>query len=125
MKNTRWLDRSQPQTLYIAVIVSYIDVIFTVLNMFSGTQGLPFVFVLFIFIVPLLQGVAAFGIANHNLKMWFLAVGLSLLNFVLIFYIYAIYAFFAVDILGLIVDIAMVILLIHPMSRTYVKIWFR
>ncbi len=125
MKNTRWLDRSQPQTLYIAVIVSYIDVVFTVLNMFSGTQGLPFVFVLFIFIVPLLQGVAAFGIANHNLKMWFLAVGLSLLNFVLIFYIYAIYSFFAVDILGLIVDIAMVILLIHPMSRTYVKIWFR
>ncbi len=125
MKNTRWLDRSQPQTLYISVIIAYIDVVFTVLDMFSGTQGLPFVFILFIFIVPLLQGVAAFGIANNNLKMWLLAVALSILNFVLIFYIYAIYSFFPVGVLTLIVDIAMLILLIHPMSRTYVKIWFR
>ncbi len=125
MNNSRWLDRSQPQTLYIAVIISYINVVFTILDLFGGTAGLPFVFILLWFIVPLLQGVSAFGIANSNLKMWFVAVALSVLSLFLIFYIYIIYSFFAVGLLGLIIDISMTILLLHPMSRSYVKIWFR
>ena len=111
MRQYRFLNQAQPQTLYIATLFCYIDAVFSLLGGAIITAPLLFF--------------GGFGVANE--KKWGYAVavvgavlqvgllilvgGADVLNFPLI--------------LNLIFDGALVALLLHPESRGYQRIWFK
>ena len=64
MNERRFLNRSQPQTLYMAVILCYIDVVF---NLLGGLPGL--------ILIGFVLAAGAYGIANEKKWGYSLAVG--------------------------------------------------
>ena len=115
MNERRFLNRSQPQTLYIAVILCYIDL---VRNLLGGTSGLV--------LAGFALAAGGFGIANEKKWGYSLAVGAALLQVLLLFQAWGSSTLTALSpLLDLIFDGALVALLLHPMSRDYQRIWFR
>ena len=117
MSERKWLDPTQPQTLQMAVLLCYINAALALLY-------LLFTFDLY-YLVLVLLGVAAYGIANERRWAYYGAIGLagalragnswSLL-------------FDGAGFLGLISLLfagVLFALLIHPQSRAYQRIWFR
>ena len=115
MNERRFLNRSQPQTLYMAVILCYLDVVF---NLLGTPPGL--------ILVGFVLAVGAYGIANEQKWGYTLAVGASILQVLLLF---SYFGMATVTALGPLIDLiffgALVALLLHPMSRDYQRIWFR
>jgi hypothetical protein len=114
----RWFNPNQPQTLQIAVILLYID---AVLLLIRGAFG----FWLFL-ITMVAMAVGAFGIANE--KKWGYALGLAgaILNLVWpVLYGAGLSWYLGPNIINTIFSVALVALLVHPMSRDYQRIWFR
>jgi hypothetical protein len=112
----RFLNRSQPQTLYIAVILCYIDLVRNLLTPSLG--GL------------VLAGIAlaagGYGIANEQKWGYSLAVGASVFQVILLFGYFGSDTLTALGpLLDLLFDGALVALLLHPLSRDYQRIWFR
>lgn len=120
METRRWTNPSQPQTLYIAVFLLYIDAAFSLL--LGG------------FLNPLVLVVAAgaiaagFGIANEKKWGYWLGVvvaTLNLLPFVLYVGGHGVGAIFSPALLmQALFPVALFALLVHPMSREYQRIWF-
>ena len=118
MNETRWVNSHQPQTLYAATILCYIEAVFLVL---------AFAFLAF-FPVGLFitVGLAAggFGIANERKWGYALAVAAACLRAVLFLF----YGLAVLTNIGLLIPflfaVALVALLLHPMSRDYQRIWF-
>lgn len=140
MPQRRWYNPHVPQTLAIAQILLYINAVFAflyeVLAPRTGTAG----------VVRLLAVVAVgayvfggHGIANERKIGWQVGVAASFSPFVLRFLIaqtsygglvplsekirYAV-GLTGGGLLSLIFDIALIALLLHPMSRNHQKIWF-
>ncbi|MGH9120746.1 MAG: hypothetical protein ACRDYC_02200 [Acidimicrobiales bacterium] len=113
MPTNKWVDRTQPQTLYMGVLLLYMNAIFEVLDIALGLTP--------ILLVPaVLQVLAGWGIANEKKWGYWLGVGASILVLVLLVF------YFAVGLLiAMIFDVALVALLLHPQSREYRRIWFR
>jgi hypothetical protein len=113
----RWVNQSQPQTLYGATILCYIDAVFGLL--FGG----------FFTVIGLLMlgGLAAggFGIANEKKWGYAVAVTAAIAQVVLLLLIFGIDVLGFPTILSLMFDGLLVGLLLHPMSRDYQRIWFR
>jgi hypothetical protein len=111
----RFVNRSQPQTLYMAVVLAYLNVLFNVLGPW------PILVPIAIFLA-----VGAYGIANEQKWGYSLAVGFAVLQVVMLFALAGTATF--TDI-GALIDLifygALVGLLLHPMSRDYQRIWFR
>jgi hypothetical protein len=116
METRRWTNPSQPQTLQIAVILLYINAVFGLL---LGSVGL-------LFVVAFAAG--GFGIANEKKWGYWLAVGAAGLRLL-------VYVPFVLDegfgavlnlslLLALVFPVALFALLVHPMSRSYQRIWF-
>jgi hypothetical protein len=112
----RFLNSSQPQTLYGATILLYINAFFGLLSLgFTGLFGLLFV-----------AGLAAGGFGIANEKKWGYAVGVT----VAILQVVLLLAVAGFDVLGFptimnfMFDALLVALLLHPMSRDYQRIWF-
>jgi hypothetical protein len=116
----RWFNPNQPQTLQIAVILLYIDAVFWLLSVLSGAaSGL-------LLITMVSMAVGAFGIANE--KKWGYALGLAgaLLNFLLPALAgESLSWYLGSGIINTLFSGALVLLLLHPMSRDYQRIWFR
>ena len=74
MNERRFINRAQPQTLYIAVILCYIDL---VRNLLGGPVGLVF--------AGFALAAGGYGIANEQKWGYSLAVGASVLQVVLLF----------------------------------------
>ena len=112
MNERRWFNPNQPQTLQIAVILLYLDSVFLLIG---GALGL------WLFLVTMVAMAAgAFGIANE--KKWGYALGLAgAIPNLLAPFVYGLGS----NILNLIFSVALVALLVHPMSRDYQRIWFR
>jgi hypothetical protein len=112
MPNTpiRWLDRSQPQTLMSATILLYVN---AVLGLLGGLSLISLFFVGG-------QVAAALGIANEKKWGYWLGVALTAL---IVAWLVLNFAFIAI--LSLLIYVAMLALLLHPMSRSYRKTWFR
>ena len=108
----------------IAIILSYVNAVFAVLSLFSGVNSLPFSALALILIVPLAQGGAAIGMANDSKIAWRIAIALAVSVFALIGYIAFMYSVIATNIIGVIFDVAMLVLLIHDHTRKYVNVWF-
>ena len=111
----RWINQTHPQTLLIGVYLLYFDAFWAVVNMvlYGGTSPIS---------ILLGAGAAAagYGIANDRKAGWYGGVALSVIGlaFRLLF-------FGLGDAIGLLFAVAQVALLVHPMSRNYVKTWFR
>ena len=111
----RWVDPSQPQTLQFACWLLYANALVGLL--FGGSA---------LGILGLAASVlAGYGIANEKRWGYGLAVGVAVLQVVVLL------LFFRSDvlefpiILSLIFDAALVALLLHPESRQYQRIWFK
>ena len=108
----QWTNPSQPQTLQIAVFLLYINAVFALL--FGGLGS--------VYGLMIIAGGVAGGLGIAQEKRWGYGVALavSLLPFVLIIAGKALVTGF----IGLMFDIALVALLLHPQSREYQRIWF-
>src|SRR5215471_6741201 len=101
----KWVNQFQPQTLYMATILCYVDAVFGLL--FSGGLLIP------IFIAGCL-GSGAFGIANEKKWGYAVAVGGAVLQVVLLLAVYGTEAFTSTIIISLMFDGVLVALLLHP-----------
>ena len=118
METRRWINQSQPQTLYFACVLLYIDAVFAVLR-------LAFLHPLGLAIVAGTVG-AAWGIANE--KKWAYVLGIVVSALALVPYVMMIAAGdnpIATAPIGLMFAVAQLALLLHPQSREYQRIWFK
>jgi len=118
VNDRRFFNNTQPQTLQIAVILLYLDAGFSLLfGGFASPVGI-------VLIATMASG--AFGIANE--KRWGYALGLvgAGLNLLYPFLLgVSLGQYLSYDPLGLMFAVALVALLLHPMSRDYQRIWFK
>jgi hypothetical protein len=122
LESRRWFNPSQPQTLQIAVWLLY----------FNAVGGLIFgsVYItlgVFLGLIALVGcGAAAFGIANEQRWGYLLGVAMALLQVLLIVGVVGILGLFkGVALISFLFAVALVALLLHPMSRDYQRIWFK
>jgi hypothetical protein len=119
MNGRRFFDPSQPQTLQIAVILQYLNALFALIDIVYGPT--------FFTIIPLAQGAAAFGIAND--KKWAYWLGVAAASLQLGIYLLVVVLTHSLGglsgVLSLAFSVALVALLVHPISRGYQRIWFR
>src|SRR5215207_9982600 len=122
METKRWFNPSQPQTLQIAVWLLYFNAvgglllgsIYLTLGVLLGLASLVGCFA------------AAFGIANEQRWGYMLGVAMAILQVVLIVGAVGLTGVFrGVALISFLFAIALVALLLHPMSREYQRIWFK
>jgi hypothetical protein len=115
--NTQWLDRSQPQPLYTANILLYVNAVFWLFYLLLGIAGL-----FGLLAIPAIF--AGLGIANEKkLGYWagVVVAGLNLLMLVALFLgVPSISVIF-----NLLFAAALLALLLHPVSRSYERVWFK
>ena len=116
METRRWTNPSQPQTLYMATFLLYINAVFDVI--FSGFNPIAVV-------IGAIQVAAGFGIANE--RKWGYGLGLlvAFFPFVARIAVDGLNHVFTTDIISLMFEVALVVLLLHPQSREYERIWFK
>jgi len=123
MESRRWVNQSQPQPLYMATILLYID---AVLGLFFGS--FYFVFGTVIGLACLIGLAAgAFGIANDQRWGYYLAVALTGVLVAMILWVVVRdpgLIFSLQFLIAIVFPVAMFLLLIHPQSREYQRIWF-
>ena len=116
VNETKWINPHQPQTLYMGVILCYIQGGFAILS--YPVLG-PWAFLVLIGLVG-----GGFGIANEKKWGYLLAVATAVLQVVVVIARGGSLGDLSVLIeLGF--DVALVVLLMHPMSRSYQRIWFK
>lgn len=120
MNEHRFFNPSQPQTLQIGVLLCYFN---AVIGLLGGVVANSYLVVLFIIV-----GLAAGGYGIANEKKWGYALAVTAASLQVLMYL----LLFGGEILtsiGLLIsfvfDVALVLLLVHPMSRDYQRIWFR
>jgi hypothetical protein len=111
----RFVNRSQPQTLYMAVILCYIELVLNLL------RGLPL-----LMLIGVALAAGAYGIANEQKWGYELAKWASIAQVAALFLYYGMATLTAIGpLIDLIFFGALVGLIWHPMSRDYQRIWFR
>ena len=124
METRRWTNPSQPQTLYMATFLLYIEGVLSII--FGNAVALFGAIFVLVYIVGAVAG--GFGIANERRWGYYLAVAiavLGLLPFVWAVATIGVSAIFSPSlILAALFPVALFALLVHPMSREYQKIWF-
>ncbi len=114
----RLLPTNLPQTLQVGVYLLYWNALLGLLfGAFAGGGG-GVGFALFLLLV-VAEAAGGLGVANQRKWGYVVALGAAVLPFVLIF------LGGGASILTLIFEIALLVALLHPMSRSYVKLWFR
>ncbi len=114
MESRRWTNPGQPQTLQIAVFLLYINAAFSVVQMFRAGLFLP--------ILVAAAGSVAGGYGTANEKKWGYALAVAISVFQLLL---GLTYFGLANLIGLMFDVALVALLLHPQSRDYQRIWFK
>jgi hypothetical protein len=120
MDERKWFDRSQPQTLQSAVLLSYFN---AALALFYALVSLGSAS--YLTIILLGAAVGAIGIANEKKWGYWLCVvcaSLYLLFWLLLIVAFHIFTFGIV--LNVLFAVVLMVLLLHPMSREYQRIWF-
>ena len=119
MNEWKFLNQSQPQTLVNATILCYIDAVFGILQGVPGSSGNA------VLIIVVGLGLGGFGIANDKRGGDIIAVIGALLQLVVLVLFFRGVVFTFPLILTLGFDVVLVVLLLHPVSRDYQRIWFR
>ena len=116
-----WVNRRQPQTLYIAQLLMYFQGGLSLLFAMLGARSLG-VYTLTIAVGKLM---AAFGIANERRWGYKLGVVVAVVPVALLLLLAVTDTprWLWADAFGLLFDIALVALLLHPMSRDYQRYW--
>ena len=112
----RWFPTHQPQTLQIACALLYWNALLSLLAVLSSSGYRAAYFAILV-----VELAGAYGIANAR-KIGY-AVGVFAAALPLALLIYSGLGGFSI--LTLLFDLALFFLLIHPMSRQYVRVWFR
>ncbi len=134
MTTRQWVNSRQPQTLYLAQILMYIqggmDLLFSLLagRIANSTLfGLRILAVAYLLLVIVGKLVAAYGIANS--MRWAYRLGVAAAVAPLALRVAAAFAYgldrLWIQPIGLLFDIVLVALLLHRQSRDYQKHWFR
>ena len=124
MARTKWLDRTQPQTLYMATMLLYFTAALSLI--FGGTLysvkifGVAHFSVLIGLFLIVGEVASGWGIANEKKWGYLVAVVCAVLLLA-----ETISYFAASSLITLIFQIALLALLLHPQSREYRRIWFR
>ncbi|MEY2476079.1 MAG: hypothetical protein QOG87_1394 [Actinomycetota bacterium] len=140
METRRWLNQSQPQTLYIAVFLMYMTAAFTLL---FGLNDAPY-FVAYARLtdsasaadlltnvtrVVVIAGSVAAGYGISNERKWGYKLGVAIAALPLVVLLYVCIAYqvspFDFAVLSLMFNVAEFALLVHPQSREYERIWFK
>ena len=116
MNGNRFLNQSQPQTLYGATLLCYIDGGFGLLY---GSGNM----LLLLMAIGLIAG--GYGIANEKRWGYLVAVASAILQVALLVAVYRLQVFGFPQIMNFMFDALLVALLVHPMSRDYQRLWFR
>ena len=119
MNQWKWVNQFQPQTLYMATILCYVDAVFGLIFGFVATSVLAGLLTI------IALGVGGFGIANEKKWGYAVAVGGAVLQVVMLFAVFGASVLTSTAIISLLFDGALVALLLHPMSREYQRIWFK
>lgn len=116
-----WVNRHQPQTLYIAQLLMYFQGGLGVLFMMIGARGLT----VYSFVIAAGKLAAAYGIANEMRWAYKLGVVIAALpiGVLLLLAVTDDVAWLWADPLGLLFDIALLALLLHSHSRSYQRYW--
>lgn len=134
METKRWINQSLPQTLSLATILLYLHgafalLIFSDIGWYSAALGGASTGTLYLFRLIIGVGSIAAGylIANEKKQGWVLGVAMAAAPLVarLLGSIRLGVSPLAVDFISLIFDVALFVLLMHPMSREHQRIWFR
>ena len=119
MQTMRWTNPSQPQTLQIGVFLLYFDAFWSVLGaLSSGGIG-----VLIQLAFAALYAAAGWGIANEKKAWYWAGIVISAIGIIPILFIFQI-GLSLPFLIGLVFPLAQFVALVHPMSRSYAKIWF-
>ncbi|MCU1493684.1 MAG: hypothetical protein JWO62_1448 [Acidimicrobiaceae bacterium] len=111
----RWFPAHQPQTLQIGVALLYWNAALSLLfGLLSGGLGRLSL------VLMILEVVGGFGIANEKKWGYRVALMAAFVPFLLLAL-----GYLGGGILTLLFEIALVVALLHPQSRSYYKIWFR
>lgn len=134
----KWIDRMHPQTLSIGVFLLYIDGFFAAVQVLDRTGELGLLraagggYTLYILLAVSAYIGGGFLLANGKLLGWYIAVFASFTPFISRFFIYREVTVFSTrwiitggDTIGFIFDAALCALLLHSMTRDYVKRWLR
>jgi len=135
METRRWVNQSQPDTMQIAVWLLYFRAVFTIL--FGPDDQIDVVFTDSLLMQGALGAVLAaggFGIANEQKWGYYLALtgavvpllarALLAIGFSFRFDVPSISPL-EYDIIGLLFEVALLALLLHPRTREYERIWFK
>jgi xanthine/uracil permease len=115
----KWVNQFQPQTLYMATILCYVDAVFGLL----GGEATALAPLGLITVAALAAG--GFGIANEKKWGYAVAVAGAVLQVVILFAVFGTEVLTSLAIISFLFDAALVALLLHPMSREYQRIWFK
>ncbi len=117
LQHVRWFPTGQPQTLQIATALLYWNAI---LGLIAGVAVGGLGRLSLLLIAADLAG--ALGISNAKKWGYYVAIAAAVLPLFLLIFLASV---FAANILSLLFQIALVVLLLHPQSRHYVRIWYR
>jgi O-antigen ligase len=114
VNDRKFVNQFQPQTLFIATVLLYINAVFDFLS-----------FIPLFMLAAVALAAGGYGIANEKRWGYGLAVAIAVLRVaVLLLFARSDLLKFPL-ILTLIFDVALVALLVHPESRQYQRIWFK
>jgi len=116
-----WVNPRQPQTLYIAQLLMYFQGGFSLVFALLGTRS----FSIYTLTISAGKLMAAFGIANERRWGYKLGVVVAAIPLVLLLLLAVIDTprWLFSDVTGLLFDIALIALLLHPTSRGYQRNW--
>lgn len=117
---TRWVNRYHPQTLQIGTVLLYFDAVFMLINGTVAT-GIG----LLLAAGAVLAGV---GIANDKRAAWYLGIAVSaIVPFFLALFLWneGLSELLNLNfLLAAVFPIAQLVALVHPMSRSYTRVYF-
>ena len=121
MNSRVWVNPRQPQTLYIAQMLMYFQGGFGLVFGVLGGRSLTVIGLL----ITVGKLVAAYGIANEMRWAYRLGVAIAAVPLVLTLLLTVTngLAWLWADLIGLMFDIALLALLLHPQSRGYQRYW--
>ena len=114
MNDRKFVNQFQPQTLFIATVLLYINAVFDFLTFYG-----PFM------LAAVALAAGGFGIANEKRWGYAVAVAGAVFQVVMLLAVFGSSVLTSTAIINLMFDGALVALLLHPMSREYQRIWFK
>lgn len=126
MESRQWINKSQPQTLLIGCVFLYLNAVLQLVYLlfYPGGIFVNLALLLLFIVLPVLGGL---GVANERKWGYYAAVAaavLPLLRMALALEVQGVSAIASSGIVNLLFVIVPIVLILHPMSRSYQKLWF-